>query len=106
MKNCVRTITLISALLFHAGHVSAQTGFPTPEEQQCNLLAGTVAATAVWRDNKVPLAKAQGNVDHVVMDIPGATAEDSKKWRDTVAAIYKSNFTPDQIQEKLQSYCH
>lgn len=80
-------------------------GFPTPAQQDCNLLTQTVASTAIWRDNGVPITKAQSNVEAVLVQMP-ATEQDKKQWHDAVTAIYGSQVTADQLSAKLGSLCH
>lgn len=86
------------------GFLSCGSYAQSPAQQDCNLLSSTVAATADWRDNGVPLAKAQANVERVLNQMP-ATAADKKNWRDTVTAIYGSSVPSDQIETKLRSLC-
>jgi hypothetical protein len=70
----------------------------------CNLLAQTVASTAIWRDNGVPIAKAQANVEAVLIQMP-ATPEDKRKWHEAVATIYGSKISSDQLSDTLGSMC-
>ncbi|VVD91065.1 hypothetical protein PCO31110_01622 [Pandoraea communis] len=70
----------------------------------CNLLTQTVAATAMWRDNGVPLSKAQENVDKVLKQMP-STSEDRANWRNAVSAIYSSKVTSSQVSESLKRDC-
>lgn len=73
-------------------------------KMDCNLLAGTVALAATWRDNGVPLSKAQANVDQVLNDMP-ATQADHASWRRAVSAIYGSKVTSEQVEERLRASC-
>ncbi|MFM0507684.1 hypothetical protein [Paraburkholderia sp. RL17-373-BIF-A] len=86
--------------LFFCGAAAAQ----TTSQQRCNLLSSTVAATADWRDNGVPIAKAQANVEQVLLQM-SASGDDKQKWHDAVTAIYSSTVRSDQIEQKLRNYC-
>jgi hypothetical protein len=91
-----------AVLMLAASSVGAQ--IPSPAQQNCNLLTQTVAATAIWRDNGVPLAKAQSNVADVLAQMP-ATEVDKQKWLDAVTSVYGSKITSDQISASLGKMC-
>ncbi|MDN7913711.1 hypothetical protein [Burkholderia cepacia] len=96
----MKTTILAAAIFASALPISA---FAGPRED-CNLLSGTVAMAATWRDNGVPLSKAQANVDNVLNEMP-ASSSDHASWRRAVATIYSSNVTSEQVQERLQANC-
>lgn len=101
--------TIIAALALLFSSVCAFAQFPSPARQECNLIVATVASTADWRDNGVPLSRSQRNVENVFLSSsvgPIMTIEDRQKWRDTVAGIYASDLTSGRLQRMLsQSYC-
>lgn len=96
----MKTTILAAAIFASALPISA---FAGPRED-CNLLSGTVALAATWRDNGVPLSKAQANVDSVLNGMP-ATQADHASWRRTVSAIYGSKVTSEQVEERLRANC-
>ncbi|WP_175784620.1 hypothetical protein [Burkholderia ambifaria] len=96
----MKTTILAAAIFASALPISA---FAGPRED-CNLLSGTVAMAATWRDNGVPLSKAQSNVDQVLNGMP-ATQADHASWRRAVSAIYGSKVTSEQVEERLRANC-
>lgn len=98
----------VSGVVINTSDMKARQLFSNDPEAiargDCFVLSGTVAQTAYVRDNKLPLARAQGYLSSAIDKMP-ATQEDRQNWLAAVAAVYASDYTFGEIDHAIRPRC-
>lgn len=89
----------------HASQVPPSWTDTEEHRGDCRIFAATLSATADWRDNHVPLARAQSNVRQTLKKLPPAEGADPASVDAIVAQIYSSNTASTRLGNDLRAAC-